>query len=74
MVLVNLKKKYVSTVPGIQDFDAVFIDPKDEMYIVRGPAVYRLEPSPVKVLTSGVSGNVKLYKSGVSNHNSNVPD
>ena len=49
----DLNKKYVSTVPGVQDFDDVFVDPNDEMYVVRGHAIYRIEPSPVKVLTSG---------------------
>ena len=51
--LVNLEKKYVSTVAGVEDFDKVFISPKDQMYTVRGRAIYRIEPSPVKVLTSG---------------------
>lgn len=51
--LVDLEKKQVSTVPGVTGFWEVFISPDDEMYIVRGRAIYRVEPSPVKVLTLG---------------------
>ena len=51
--LVDLEEKQVSTVPGVTGFWEIFISPDDEMYMVRGRAIYRIEPSPVKVLTSG---------------------
>ncbi len=51
--LVDLEEKQVSTVPGVEGFWQIFISPDDEMYMVRGRAIYRIEPSPVKVLTLG---------------------
>ncbi len=53
--LVNLNKRFVSTVPGIEDFERFFISPDDELYIVKKKGLYRIEPSPVKLLPSGES-------------------
>ena len=51
--LVDLKKRFVSTIPRVEDFKTFFISPDDELYIVRGERLYRVQPSPVKSLISG---------------------